>query len=160
LNPVIIRPHLISLFGATEGSTFCLVTNSEIIDQFKIEESDAYCSYMSVGFNNGDSFDNILKQVIPESAHILVISPHSLFEPPLPEKIGPRRKLIAMPSKSTPAHLDEIADFLGTMESLIFVSPDTQTLNQSVETPIGSTEPQVKRGFMQRKKSSSCPCQY
>lgn len=160
LNSVIIRPHLIRLFGATEGSTFCLVTNSEIIDQFKIEESDAYRSYISVRFNDGDSFDNMLEQVIPESAHILVISPHCLFEPPPPEKIGSHRKLIAMPSNSSSTHLDAITDFLGTMESLIFICPGTQALKQSGEVLIDPVEPQAKRGIMQRKKSSSCPCQY
>src|SRR6185436_9181836 len=124
LNSITIRPHLLHQFGATEGSTFCLVTNSEIIDQFKIEKSDAYPTYMSVQFDCGDSFDATLEQVIPEPAHILVISPHCFFLPPPPEKLGSHRKLIAMPSNPTLTPLDAIQHFLSVIETSNTVCSD------------------------------------
>jgi hypothetical protein len=160
VNPVTIRPHLFRQFGSTEGSTFCLVTNPEITDQLKIEENGAYSSYMSVQFNCGDSFDTLLEEIVPKQAHVLVISPHCLFESPPPEKLGSGRKLIAMPYDSTPATLDSIARFLSVMESSTLISPGERAPDQSGEALVCSVDPPAKRGVMQRKKSPACPCQY
>jgi hypothetical protein len=113
---ITIHPERFRQFGDIEGSTFCLVTNPELIDHFTIEESNSYPAYMKVPYAQGDSFDDLLRDVIPEPAHILVASPNVFLQSPEPEKLGPRRKMVAMACNSTPNSLESLAHFIKVIE--------------------------------------------
>ncbi len=115
MEQILIRPKLLRQFGSAEGIVFCLVTNSNLLNEFQIAESDSYVSNIIVPYDEGHSFEYLLDKAIPEPAHVLVISPHCFFRSPEPEKIG-RRKLVVMPCHSTPTPLSVIAYFLGIME--------------------------------------------
>jgi hypothetical protein len=116
MQHITIHPERFRQFGASEGSTFCLVTNPELLDHFTIEESNGYPAYMKVPYAQGDSFDDLLRDIIPEPAHILVASPNVFLQSPEPEKLGPRRKLVAMACNSTPTSLEALAHFIGVIE--------------------------------------------
>lgn len=118
---ILIHPQRLRQFGPAEDATFCLVTNSELISQFQVVPGDDYASVTTVSYDAGQSFELLLEQVIPEPAHILVISPQCFFQSPEPEKVG-RRKLVVMPCNSTPTTLSAIRHFLHGMESS---DPDT-----------------------------------
>jgi hypothetical protein len=111
----VIRPHRYRQFGSGEGCEFVLATNERLRDQFDIQ-AEGYAGSRCVVFDSFESFETLLKDVIPEPAHILVISPHCFFRSPHPDQIGPRRKLMAMACNSTPTPLDAIAHFLEAME--------------------------------------------
>jgi len=114
--PINIRPDHFGQFGDTAGSTFCFVTNPEVIDHFTVEESSAYTAYLKIPLAQDASFDELLDRVIPEPAHVLVASPNVFFRSPEEEMIGPRRKLVAMACNSTPTSLEAVAHFLGVIE--------------------------------------------
>lgn len=119
--PITIRPDRYRQYGPPDGSTFCLVTNSALVDRFRIEEI-AYERSMIVPFNRGDSFDDLLERVVPEPAHVLVVSPNAFFWSPAPEKIG-RRKLMVMACNSTPTSMEAVEYFLDVIER---TDPDFQ----------------------------------
>lgn len=112
---VSIDPGKLSQFGAATGSTFCLVTNPELIDAIDVVESAPYERYLTVPFTAGDRFEDLLEKSIPEPAHILVVSPHRFVESPDPDLVG-RRKIMGMACNSTPTTLTEIRHFLKAME--------------------------------------------
>jgi hypothetical protein len=116
MNQIPVRPHKYKQFGQTHGTTFCLVTNSALINNFAIEENDSYDSYKVIAYDKGDNFEEILQNQIPEPAHILVISPKNLFESPSPEKLGQRRKLAALACNSTLTSLEAVSHFMKAME--------------------------------------------
>jgi hypothetical protein len=98
-----------------DGCTFCLVTNALMLDQFEIEPAGGYSRSIVVPFDDGDSFEDLLDRVIPEPAHVLIVSPDAFFTSPAPERIG-RRKLAVMACNSTPTSVDAIAHFLEIIE--------------------------------------------
>lgn len=116
MEPIVIRPDRYRQFGPGEGSTFCLVTNPELSDRFTIEKSGEYASYMTVSLGPEDSFEALLEHAVPEPAHILAVSPLGFFQSPAPDRLGGRRKLVAMPCNSTPTPLEAVAHFLEVME--------------------------------------------
>src|ERR1700752_2468427 len=72
-DAVSIRPVRFRQFGPTDGCTFCLVTNSALLNQFNVEEAAGYERYVAVPFDHGDSFENILDRAIPEPAHVFIV---------------------------------------------------------------------------------------
>lgn len=116
MSQIVIRPHRYRQFGSPEGSTFCFVTNSDIINNFVVEENGSYDCYKVVTYDKGDSFEEILQHQIPAQAHILVVSPKNLFESPSPEKLGQQRKLAALACNSTPTSLEAMSHFVNVME--------------------------------------------
>jgi hypothetical protein len=111
-----IDPGKLSQLGEAVGSTFCLVTNPQLVEEFTVVRDAPYDDFMTVTLSEGDRFEDLLEKVIPEPAHILVISPHQFFQSPDPELLGGRRKLMAMACNSTPTTIREIRHFLGVME--------------------------------------------
>jgi hypothetical protein len=114
---LMVNPARFSQFGQVEDSVFCLVTNPEVVDQISVVQEAPYREYKTVLISDGEDFDQLLlDETIPQDAHILIISPHRFFRSPEPEVLGPRRKLLAMASNSTPTSLPVIRHFLGVME--------------------------------------------
>lgn len=114
---IIVNPGRIRQFGETEGSIFCLVTNPELAESLKIDESASYSDYRTVLLSAGESFDDLLRDgTIPENSHTLVISPYRFFASPDSELLGPRRKLLGMACNSTPTTPEVIRHFLGVVE--------------------------------------------
>jgi hypothetical protein len=66
--------------------------------------------------NPGESFPDLLKESIPENAHILVILPRIYFKSPSPQDLGKSRKLGVLACYSTPTSLDSIAHFIRIAE--------------------------------------------
>lgn len=117
MTTIVINPDRLKQFGPPEDSTFCLVTNSALISNFRIE-NDHYDNSLIIPFDNNDSFNNLLDQVIPACAHILVIMPDCYFHSPTPDKLGKRRKLSIMANNSTPTSLDTIKHFIQCAEQI------------------------------------------
>jgi hypothetical protein len=112
----VVDPDRLQQFGAAQGSVFCLVTNPEVISQVDIVKSGAYKDYLTIPMSEGESFEDVLRDRVPETAHILAISPSAFMASPRPEDLGPRRKLMAMACNSTPTTLEIVRHFLGVME--------------------------------------------
>jgi hypothetical protein len=110
---VSVNPAKLSQFGPSEGVTFFLVTNPQLIDSIEIVRDGAYDDYRTVSFGPDDVFVDVLAS-LPEPAHILVISPERFFQSP--DVDFGQRKLMAMACNSTPTSLDVIRHFLGVME--------------------------------------------
>ena len=115
MRRLFVRPTHYRQFGLADGCTFCLVTNALMLDQFEIEPAGGYSRSIVVPFDDGDSFEDLLDRVIPEPAHVLIVSPDAFFTSPAPERIG-RRKLAVMACNSTPTSVDAIAHFLEIIE--------------------------------------------
>ena len=112
---ITIDPGRFSQFGEATGSSFCLITNSELVDQIEVVEKAPYREFLTITLDRGDNFTDILEKRIPEPAHVLVVSPHRFFESPDPDLVG-RRKIMGMACNSTPTTLAEIRHFLKVME--------------------------------------------
>ena len=110
-----IDPGRFSQFGEAIGSTFCLVTNPELVDAITVNQTAPYERFITVPMGSGDRFEDLLEKSIPEPAPILVVSPNRFFESPDPELVG-QRKIMGMACNSTPTSLEEIRHFLGVME--------------------------------------------
>lgn len=113
--PVVIDPGRLSQFGSAEGNVFCLITNPEIADQISINRDAPYTDYLTVMLGEGDKFDDVLLREVPESAHVVVVSPEHFFASPEAEILGPRRKLIALACNSTPTSMETIRHFIDVM---------------------------------------------
>lgn len=113
-QPLSVRPHLYSMFGAAEGAQFCLVTHSRLLDQFSFDESGDYTAYNKIAFDPTDDLDSLLAK-LPEPSHVLVVLPDRLFESPTPDKVG-RRKLAVMPCASTHMTPESIRPALEMLE--------------------------------------------
>lgn len=122
MSAIAVRPSRYRQFGPAEGSVFCFVTNRDIADRFTLEADGAYSEYRVLTYDQGDSFEELLRTRIPEPAHVLVASPNCFFRSPDPARVG-QRKLMAMACNSTPTPLDALAHFLGVMER---TDPDRQ----------------------------------
>lgn len=123
MSDIRITPANIRQFGAADGATFCLVTNPDIIDRFDIVESPGYAGFQIIPFTPDDSFEALLQERIPEKAHVLVVSPFAFFKSPPQDKLGARRKLVAMACNSTPTDFETIKHFLAVLER---TDPDAQ----------------------------------
>src|SRR5947209_6093117 len=115
VGSIAIRPCRYRQFGPSEGCVFCLVTNSALLGTFLIEELGPYADCLVVPYDEGDSFEDILRRCIPESAHILVASPYCFFRSPTPETLG-YRKLMMMACNSTPTSPEAVRYFLDVIE--------------------------------------------
>ena len=65
MESITIRPDRYRQFGASEGCTFCLVTNSEIVDCFSIEKNGSYADYQTFTYNQEGAFEELLQNHIP-----------------------------------------------------------------------------------------------
>ena len=111
---IVIHPQHIRQFAGAEGSTFCLVTNPDVVDRFRIEQSGGYKGYCVRTFSREEEFAALL-QSLPEPAHVLVASPHCFVQSPSPDAIG-MRQVVAMACNSTPADVPVIEHFLRIIE--------------------------------------------
>ncbi|HEU5158452.1 MAG TPA: hypothetical protein VFU43_15765 [Streptosporangiaceae bacterium] len=120
---IVVDPAKLRQFGDPMESVFCLVTNPEYMDRISLVKSGNYKDYLRIPFKTGEKFEQVLPERVPEPAHVLAISPAAFFESPMPEQLGPRRKLMGMACNSTPTSLETIKHFLDVMER---TSPDEQ----------------------------------
>jgi len=120
---IIIDPARLRQFGEPEDSVFCLVTNPELQDEITVVKNGRYRDYLTIPFREGERFEDVLPERVPEPAHVLAISPLSFFESPPPELLGPKRKLMGMACNSTPTPLSAIKHFVDIMER---TSPEEQ----------------------------------
>lgn len=116
MEPIVVYPSRLRQFGPAENSTFCFVTNADLVDRFRLEPDDGYADYRTFAFDDGASFEDLLADQIPEPAHVFVSSPNAFFQSPPPDRIGPRRKLMAMACNSTPTPLHVVEHFLRVIE--------------------------------------------
>src|SRR5207245_9527815 len=112
---LVVRPNRYRQFGAQDGVAFCLVTNRNLMDRFRIDDLGSYTREIRIGFDTGDSFEQLLDSAIPEPAHVLIVSPDCFFQSPAPAGVG-RRKLMMMACNSTPTSLETIRYFLDVIE--------------------------------------------
>ncbi|HXZ01336.1 MAG TPA: hypothetical protein VEI03_15160 [Stellaceae bacterium] len=122
---IIIRPGRYRQFGPPEGATFCLVTNSGLLNSITIEHSGGYPEYRVFPYDEEGQIELLLRDSIPEPAHVLVVSPNCFFRSPRQELIGPKRKLLAMACNSTPTPMHAVAHFLDMIER---TRPDRQQM--------------------------------
>lgn len=113
---ITIRPDRFRNFGPADDGTFCLVTNPDLMEVFEIAPCEGYSDFAVVPYDQGQSFDDLLDREIPEPAHVLVVSPRCFVQSPRPDRLGPRRKLIAVPCNSTPTSIEALAHFLDAVE--------------------------------------------
>jgi hypothetical protein len=111
MSKIIIFPEYLCQFGKGEGSTFCLVTNSRLVERFIIREGNGYKNYKIIAYDVGDDLTRILRDQIPEPSHILVIAPDCYFHSPEPQHLGNLRKLCVMACNSTPTSIESINHF-------------------------------------------------
>lgn len=123
MNDIVVRPERYRQLGAAEGATFCLITNSDLRDRIKLEHSGNYSDYQIYYNDEQDQIESLLKNELPEHAHVLVVSPLTFFRSPDQEYIGARRKLIAMACNSTPTPITDVIHFLRMIEN---TRPDIQ----------------------------------
>lgn len=115
MERIIINPANIKALGDPQGVHFCLITNATIQDRLEIAEDCGYLSRQTIIFERGQSFEALLKEKVPERAHVLVISPDVFFQSPPQEAVGAGRKLMAMACNSTPTDLDAIRHFVDVL---------------------------------------------
>lgn len=116
LEFISIAPDNYKQFGEAEGATFCLVISPEIFDNFVMEKQGKYKKYEKISTEHCETFEQILKEKIPEIAHILVISPQEFFKSVSPEILGKQRKLAVLASNSTLTSLEAIKHFVNILE--------------------------------------------
>jgi hypothetical protein len=120
-----IDPSRIRAFGDSNGMHFVVVTNESLRDKIAIAKGGDYASHRKIIFQSGRPFETLLKNDIPERAHVLVISPDVFFQSPPQDALGSHRKLLAMACNSTPTGLDAIVHFLDVIEH---TDPEKQQL--------------------------------
>lgn len=116
MESIIISPAEIKALGDPRDAHFCLITNATIQDRLEITEHSGYLTQQKIIFERGQSFEALLKEKVPERAHVLVISPDVFFQSPPQEVIGAGRKLMAMACNSTPTDLEAIRHFLDVIK--------------------------------------------
>ncbi|BAZ33999.1 hypothetical protein NIES4074_65130 (plasmid) [Cylindrospermum sp. NIES-4074] len=109
---ITVYPGRLRQFGKREGCTFCVVTNSRLLDNIIIAEESGYQSFKIIPYDAGDDFIQILINQIPETAHILVIAPDCYFRSPELQHLGTHRKLCIMACNSTSTSVETIEHFL------------------------------------------------
>ena len=119
---VTIRPDRIKAFGDVDRSDFCLVTNSNYVNNFVIEDAERYAGTKVVAFDEGEDFAVTLREKIPDRAHILGILPDCLLHSVKPGVLG-KRKLMIMACRSGKTGLDGIEHFVRIGED---IDPDGQ----------------------------------
>lgn len=107
-----IVPDAFRQFGKADDATFCLITNSDQRDLIRLDTSSTYRHHRTILFDEGIEFQRLLRDEVPERAHVLVVSPSAFFESPPTGSLGPGRKLLALACNSTPTGPVELAHFL------------------------------------------------
>ncbi|MGV0761021.1 hypothetical protein V6768_17025 [Tistrella mobilis] len=119
MDRIIIDPTAMRQFGDPEGATFVFVTNRSAADRFEVRlgrGGGGYAGDMTLFYEKGQSFSELLDQM-PETAHILVISPDVYYKSPPAGTIGGRRKLLALACNSTPTDMDKLAHGIRMIEA-------------------------------------------
>jgi len=120
-----VNAHKIINFGdATEATYFCLVTNSQLKDQFEINIEKKYKAYKIFSLDNADDFVALMKNDMPDNAHILVVLPSVYFKPPPADLLGGQRKLGVLACSSTPSDSESIQHFIRVAENTDPVAQD------------------------------------
>jgi len=114
---ITIRPHLFTNLGETHGVHFRLITNSDLVEKFRIADEHSYISTGIVKCDHPEEFPTILADGrLPRPLHVLVITPECLFSSPDSNIIGDKCKILVMPCNSTSVGLVDIGHFLSVME--------------------------------------------
>jgi hypothetical protein len=108
---VVVNPERMAALGSDEASAFCLVTNRRYADRFRIEPSARHAQSMVLTFDEGEEFQRLLADDIPEGAHILTILPDCLLHS-IPREVLGRRKLLIMACRSGRTNLEGVQHFL------------------------------------------------
>jgi len=83
-----------------------------------LTEDPSYVDHRVIVFEGGgEEFARIMRDEVPEQAHVLVMSPDHFFQSPDEETIGPRRKLLAMACNSTPTDIGTLQHFVRSIEA-------------------------------------------
>ncbi|CAO5149925.1 Leucyl aminopeptidase (Aminopeptidase T) [Frankia sp. AiPs1] len=117
-SEIVVDPSRIRQFGDPTGTAFCLVTNASLMDSIRLVRDSAYDDYRIIDFRGGeDEFARLMREDVPEQAHVLVMSPDAFFQSPPVDVLGPRRKLLGMACNSTPTDLETLRHFLTCVEA-------------------------------------------
>lgn len=117
-SEIVVDPSRIRQFGDPAGTVFCLVTNASLMDRVRLVRDAAYVDYRIIDFRGGeDEFARLMREEVPEQAHVLVMSPEAFFQSPPVDVLGPRRKLLGMACNSTPTDLETLKHFLTCVEA-------------------------------------------
>lgn len=121
---LVVDPTRIRQFGDPSGTEFCLVTNTSLLESVRVVNTDGYLGHRVIVFTGGNTdFERIMREDVPEQAHVLVMSPDCFFESPPQDVLGPRRKLLGMACNSTPTDHATLEHFLRCVET---TDPDAQ----------------------------------
>ncbi|CUU55415.1 hypothetical protein Ga0074812_10565 [Parafrankia irregularis] len=124
MTELVVDPTRIRQFGDPTDTEFCLVTNTSLLDKVQVVNTEGYAGTRIIVFTGGtEEFARIMREEVPEQAHVLVMSPECFFQSPPPDVLGPRRKLLGMACNSTPTDLPVLAHFLRCVEA---TDPDAQ----------------------------------
>ncbi|CAO5230079.1 hypothetical protein [Frankia sp. AgKG'84/4] len=117
-SEIVVDPARIRQFGDPTGTVFCLVTNAALLEHIKLAKTAPYDDYRILDFHGGeDEFARLMREDVPEQAHVLVMSPYHFFQSPPVDVLGPRRKLLGMACNSTPTDVETLRHFLRCVEA-------------------------------------------
>ncbi|WP_261554687.1 hypothetical protein [Frankia tisae] len=117
-SELVVDPARIRQFGDPTDTVFCLVTNASLLDDIRLVRTAQYLDYRILEFRGGeDEFARLMREEVPEQAHVLVMSPDCFFQSPPVDVLGPRRKLLGMACNSTPTDRATLRHFLRCVEA-------------------------------------------
>ncbi len=117
-----VDPSKLKQLGRPDSAAFCLITSPDFVESVEINRTGGYSDYVTHAFAGGD-FEEFLRTMVPERAHVLVMAPGLFFQSPRQEAVGSQRKLLAMACNSTPTDLAAIEHFIHCIED---TDPDAQ----------------------------------
>jgi hypothetical protein len=112
-----IDPRKFRQFGDPSGAAFCLLTNERLLPLVDVVEDGSYAEYHTLCLDNRTDVPALIRDQIPERAHVLVMSPDRFFQSPPPSVLGPGRKILGMACNSTPTSIEGLQHFLACMEA-------------------------------------------
>lgn len=120
---ITVRPHLFSQLGDTNGVHFRLVTNSNVRDDFEIDDGGKYASLDVVSCDDPSTFSSLMQsEKMPRPLHVLTITPECGFSSPPSEILGLQCKLLVMPCYSSHIEKADIQHYLSVMEKTDVIS--------------------------------------
>lgn len=88
-----------------------------MVELIELVKDSSYLDHRIIVFEGGsEEFARIMRDEVPEQAHVFVMSPDHFFQSPDDETIGPRRKLLAMACNSTPTDVETLRHFIRWIE--------------------------------------------
>jgi hypothetical protein len=146
---IVVRPDGCRAFGPP-APAFCLITDSDLANDFVIAEGSSYASTLIVGIGPDDDLGDALGATVPDPADVLVICRRSFLSSPDAALIGARR-MIVMPCASTPVSTGQIRYFLTVLES---ADPGTQVARADAFFAAVGATPGLR--LVDAKRGSSC----